>query len=314
MHVRNVVVALTLVLIGAGVGLGNPVDSLNIIITPSGANTYTGYFQINNAADSYSGAWTSFSPSQGSWDSLNTEPGTADAGGNSANPLWVGNTEDFAMTSVSNANTSFTNSTSWEAASGNTTGSSEGALVLTKSGTSSTSTVLNALVLDTGGGGIYVYNAPTTVDTSVTTPVTQYGYTGNGTTSYNPGAGTPISELGSAGGSGLEGDLQFNGGFKGTGNGTNIGVGQQGTYTDPRAGEGTFTGYVYSSDTIDTGDPMELRETTASGTFLGYVSPTIYFEETAVGLPNTAATMLALLGLVGAVGYMRSNKRGLPVA
>jgi hypothetical protein len=306
-HWRFLIVAITALMYAGRAGFA---DSLNIIVTETG----TGYFQIDNAADAQNGIWTSFGASSSNWDSMIIKPGTADNGSTSS-PNFVGMTDYFAISSITNVNTSFSYipSSVWRVAPGNTSGSTEAGLILTSGGSGATASVSNLLILD-GAGGIFVYNAPTTLNpTNLTSPIATYGYTGNGTTSYDPGGGTPINELGGLTGGGVESDLEYNGGFAGSGNGTNIGVGGEEVFTAPNDGK-NYLGYVYQSDTIGSGDPNELRETTSSGGFLGYVSPTIYFElsptvsSPAAPLPASFWSGLSLMGILVALKFRASRR------
>ncbi len=130
-------------------------DNLSILITPSGTNYYE--WSVTVGSNTYSSGWIAQAPTQNSWDSQAVEPGGA--GGDAT----VGNTQYFSLQSGldftaggETVSVLQTNNSYWRE---NATLSTEAALIVTGSGTGSSSPVQNLLVLD-GAGGIYLFKAP----------------------------------------------------------------------------------------------------------------------------------------------------------
>jgi hypothetical protein len=316
------VIGLAFMLCGARAALA---DSLNIIVTTTGA----AFYQFNG------GAWSSsLAATQQTWDSMITKPGLVSSSGTA-----VGATNDFALGSMATGGSSPYYSLVNQASSGNAqywltnaAGSTEAGLILTLGGTGPTATVLDALVLDGSPNGIFVYQAPPS--SGVTAGNGEYGYTGGtgghgGTvTSFNPGSGTPITELGTTGnatgvdtGTGLEGDLEWNDGFlkggntTGIDNGANIGVGAEEAFMDPDTDQEVL-GYIFSG-ADQPGEVEEEVRTYLGGGKYSYsyedITPTIYFETgvapsilpTDVSFVPTPSPLWSCVGLMGLMAVMK---------
>jgi len=300
-----------------------PSDSLTLIINEvTGAGQYQ--LTIGNGVTSVSSAWTALGVTSSTFDSMTTTNGGSS----------VGSTLDYLLQNISltTGGSTYaiddTSSVGWRGNISSYTGGTisngvvtggpysnyytEAALAITSGTPSSTASVSHLLVMDNTGtstAGILVYNAPG----AATGNVAAYGHT-NG----NYSSSTPITELGSIS-SGLEGDLENYSPFAGTGNGYNIATGQQTIVTDPVTNK-AYYGYelnanpqanVYQNPmalTLGT-DPAELF-VYDNGSFSQYLSPTIIFEDAvAVPLPSTAATLPALLGIVGFAAYWRKSAK-----
>jgi hypothetical protein len=252
----------------------------------------------------------------------------------------VGNTDDYALGSMATTGVPPTYSLVNQATSGsgqywlpNAAGSTEGALIYTTSGSGATASVANLLILDGGPNGILVYNAPP--GGTVSANADEYGYVGGANSHiFNPGAGTPITEVGTTGsktgadtGTGLEGDLEFNGGFldggsssSGTDNGANIAVGAEEAFMDPDTDQEVL-GYIYSEgDQPGVVEEQVRSYSSAMGKYIYTdedITPTIYFVTglapsilpTGVNFVPAPSPLLSCLGLMGLVGAMQMARK-----
>jgi PEP-CTERM motif len=295
-------------------------DNLNILISTSGTDYYQ-WTNVTVGSNSYSSNWLAQTPSQTNWDDMATSPGGSGSNTYTTQYFSLGynNTGEGGLPFTVGGQTVSVGPDSgggyWR--TGNVSNDSDAGLIVTNPGTpTSSSTVQNLLVLD-GVGGIYLYKTPTLapitsdVTNSNTSGLNAYAYISGSSGSWSQ-TSPPITQLGTVS-SGLEGDLENNGGFAGNGNGSNILTGGQTTVSLPGGPTGSsFIGYEFGGGNNVSPEVYSFREF-VNGSFGGgstfYVTPTIYVDEGSVPEPGS----LGLLGL-GAMGLLSRGRKKIAKA